>query len=319
MHRNYHHDKETPWWDGTPGKTVVLFGEQGLGDEVLFSSCVPDALKVCEQVILHPGPRLEGLMRRSFPDAIVYGGHEKGHTQDDLPWWIMNHEIDACLPMGHLPTMYRLSDAAFPKHSGYIVPDPARVEEYRERLKTLGDRPKIGISWQGGAKETRIDYRSVRPELLKSLIEQVPADFVSLQYSRGATEEAASIGVAHWPDAAEAEDMDEVAALIAACDLVITVCTTAVHLAGSMNKPCFVMVPDKPAWRYQIKGSGMAWYPSVRLFRQEKAADWEAVIKKIQGETCSYLNHIANKTRNSMPGIPVSAFPATSMSSTSPG
>lgn len=306
MHRNYHHGRETPWWDGGPGKTVVLFGEQGLGDEILFASCIPDALKICKQVILHPGPRLEGFFARSFPGAVVYGGHEKGRTPDDLPWWIRKHEINACLPLGHLPTMYRNADADFPRHQGYMTPDPALVAEYRARLATLGPRPKIGLSWQGGAKDTRIDYRSVRPELLKPFVQSIPAEFISLQYSNGAFAEAREIGIPHWIDAAEAEDMDQVAALIAACDLVVTVCTTAVHVAGSMNIPCFVMVPDKPAWRYQIKGSHMAWYPSVRLFRQENA-DWGPLLEKLKAETCSYLNHIANKTRNSMPAIPFTA------------
>ena len=318
LHRNYHFGKETPWWDGSPGKTVVLFGEQGLGDEIMFSSCVQEAVKTCKQVILHPGPRLDGFFARSFPQCIVHGGHEKGATPDDLPWWIGQHEIDACLPLGHLPTMYRTSDAAFPKHQGYMTPDPARVAEYRTRLATLGSRPKIGLSWQGGAKETRIDYRSVRPELLKGLVRDIPADFVSLQYSHGSTEEAAEIGIAHWPDAAEAEDMDEVAALIAACDLIITVCTTAVHVAGSMNVPVFVMVPDKPAWRYQIKGSGMAWYPSVRLFRQEAAGKWDPVLDKIKGETCSLLNRIARQTRNSTAATRSTAPAASSTLSVSP-
>jgi ADP-heptose:LPS heptosyltransferase len=110
------------------------------------------------------------------------------------------------------------------------------------------------------------------------------ADFISLEYKDPLAEiadlkEKHGIEVKHWPRAAEAYDLDETAALVAELDLVITVQTAVVHIAGALGKPCWVMVPRTPHWRYHLAGDRMPWYDSVKLYRQTK--DWASVINKI--------------------------------------
>lgn len=263
--RNYHANSETPWWDGWRKERVAIHGEQGLGDEIMFLSCIPDALERAEHITIECAPRLGGLIRRSFPRCTVYGTH--GEHKDT--------KADSKLAMGSLPKFFRKSVLQFPG-TPYLVADPERREKYRDRLAAMGRRPKVGLAWQGGVGSTGVEHRSLALEELKP---KLPAefDYISLQYNDGAAEEAAAHGVVHWPEAASGKDMDDQAALIAELDCVFSVCQTAIHVAGGLAVPTFCLVPSKPSWRYGVKGDKMPWYRSVKLFRQ-KAQDWAPAI-----------------------------------------
>ena len=119
------------------------------------------------------------------------------------------------------------------------------------------------------------------------LLQRADCHFVSLQYGACRAEveaplQAAGVRVHHWQEAID--DYDETAALVSALDLVISVQTALVHLAGALGKPVWVMVPAVPEWRYLQSGETMPWYPSVRLFRQARADDWEPVIDSVATE-----------------------------------
>ena len=107
---------------------------------------------------------------------------------------------------------------------------------------------------------------------------------VSLQYGDAAAEvqafaETHALPVVHWPDAID--DLAQMAALISALDLVISVCNTTIHLGGALGRPVWVLAPQVPEWRYGIAGDGMPWYPSVRIFRQARAGEWPPVIERV--------------------------------------
>jgi tetratricopeptide (TPR) repeat protein len=308
--RTYDADGTTPEWDGAPGRTVVLYGEQGLGDEILFASCIPDALRRCKRVILECHPRLAALFRRSFPEAEVYGTRK-----DEMIAWpahlaAAGRAPDAKLALGSLPRLFRNRDADFPRRDspqtrGYLRADPRRVADYRARL---GKGPVIGIAWAGGTAPTRADLRTIplaewTPVFASagnsaggdaaSGVDTVPqgARFVSLQYTPGAQAEAARCGIPHWPEAVD--DLDEQAALICACDLVISVCQTAVHLAGALGVPTWCLTPAAPAWRYGIAGDSMPWYPTVTLLRQRPGEAWTPVLARTAERLTWWLAHAA--------------------------
>lgn len=267
-----------PMWDG---KSIfidlVIHGEQGLGDEIMFASCVHEAWKSVDGgVVLECAPRLQKLFARSFPNLRVVGTHDLDGK--DLP---MGFVPDAYCPLGSLPKFFRPSIESFPG-TPYLIPDAEKVAEIRARLPE--GKLRVGLAWQGGSSTTRIDLRSLHPEQLRPIIAQ-DCEFISLQYTKQAAADAASIGIHHWPEA-EAEDMDDVAALVASCDLVITVCTTVVHIAGALGVPCWVLVPKGHAWRYGGTGETMPWYRSVRLFRQK--ADWNETIGKVADGLADY-------------------------------
>jgi tetratricopeptide (TPR) repeat protein len=271
-----------PRWDGSPleGRTLLVYGEQGLGDEIMFASCLPQVLAAARRCIVECSPRLEALFRRSFPQALVYAARPDRAIPED----IRAQPIDFEAPSGSLPLYLRRTPGDFPQHCGYLRADPRRVAAWRERLAQLGPGLKVGISWAGGTHRTRSPLRSIPLERWLPVLRATPAHFVSLQY--GDAEEALAalearhgVRIEHWREAIE--DYDETAALVCALDLVVSVQTAIVHLAGALGRPAWAMVGYAPEWRYGFAGERMAWYPSVRLFRQPAFGEWDPVLSRV--------------------------------------
>lgn len=277
-----------PRWDGTKGKCIVAYGEQGLGDEISFASCVPDFIQDCDQAVIECDSRLEGLFRRSFPKANVYGTRFK-----EVIDWADRHQIDGRVAFGSLPKYYRTSTEAFPGKP-YLVADPERRVQWRALLDSLGTKPKIGISWQGGTNRTGKSRRSVSLESLMPLLRQ-DAIFVSLQYKDPtaeieAFEETHGIKIHHWKRAAEAVDYDETAALVAELDMVVSVTTAVVHLSGALGVPALVLTPKNPRWFYGLQGESVPWYQSIQLIRQKRANDWLDPIAEAATRVRTFIN-----------------------------
>jgi hypothetical protein len=150
---------------------------------------------------------------------------------------------------------------------------------------------RVGISWKGGTASTWGQLRSIALAELLPFLRREDAVFVSLQYGASSTEieallQVAGMRVHHWQEAID--DYDETAALVSALDLVISVQTAVVHLAGALGKPVWAMVPAVAEWRYLQSGDTMPWYPSVRLFRQSRADDWKPVIDSVTTELAQW-------------------------------
>lgn len=264
MARSY----DCPMWDGAPLKgTLVVHGEQGLGDEILYMTCFED-LKKCVgpdcDIVLESATRLVSLFRRSF-NVRVYG------TEQEVK---QNEKPDAWISMGSLPAMFRRSKESFKRQPKRILyPDPSRVNYYKDLLDEMSDGPHVGIAWWGGLAKTHSKVRNAPLKLWRGLGD------ISVQYNTGDTqEEADAIGIRHIPSAVR--DFDELTALIEACDLIITVCQTAHHQAGGLGKECWTLVPSAPAWRYGPDVKNI-WYPSIKQYHQKKD-DWEAVFNRVR-------------------------------------
>jgi tetratricopeptide (TPR) repeat protein len=275
-----------PQWDGTPlpeGRLLV-FAEQGLGDQIMFASCLPDALERAPNCVIECEPRLGSLFARSFPAARVV----TGPLRETMPDWVADAgPIHRQIALGSLPRLFRREARAFPPHLGYLRADPARVQAWRERLAACGPAPKVGISWRGGTLTSRRSLRSLELARFAPLMAGVRAQWVSLQYSDCSEELAAlardhGIAVHHWQEAID--DYDETAALVSALDVVVSVCTAIVHLSGSLGQRALVMVPYAAEWRYGAAGETMPWYPSVRMLRQRAPGDWDAVFEALRRE-----------------------------------
>lgn len=283
-HRAWKPIKEhLPRWDGSKGKVVHVRGEQGIGDEIAFASCLPDAQKNA-YVVLECDHMLEGLFKRSFPDIAVHGTRFKGERD-----WGDKYPLDASILIGSLCTLYRNDKSEFPG-TPFLVADPERRVQWRALFDTLPGK-KVGIAWTGGKKDTHAARRSLQLEQLVPLLKTPGISWVSLQY-KDPTEEINSlwnkhgIKVHHWARGAESRDYDDVAGMVAELDLVITVTTAAVDLCGGLGKPCWVFVPNKPHWRYAGTGEDKCWYKSVRLFRQTE--EWSSVIERVANELASF-------------------------------
>lgn len=255
-------------WDGSPGKTVVVYGEQGLGDEIMYASCVPDAA-ANNTIILECDKRLEGLYKRSFHNVHVYG------TRREPADWIDKYKIDARCAVGTLPKFYRRKTSDFPG-TPYLKADPERVTQW----KALFTGKTIGIAWSGGSKHNKPEARSIGLEAFRPLIEAHPEiTWVSLQYKDPTAEiEASGLPVKHWKRATLTDDYDDTAGLVAALDMVIGVNTSVHHLAGALCVPGIILVPNDPLWIY---ANEFPWYNSAKLFRQQKGEEWPNTILRL--------------------------------------
>jgi tetratricopeptide (TPR) repeat protein len=281
-----------PEWRGEPlaSKRILIYAEQGLGDEIMFASCVPDVLKRAAHVVIESNTRLAPLFMRSFPQAAVHGANK----DDDHAWLQALPQVDFQIAIGSLPLHFRGTRAAFSANAGYLIADGARIERWRTRLAASGKRLRVGIAWRGGSLRTRRLTRSLTLEYWQPLLMQSDVDFVSLQYGPAVDDLAQlrdrhSVTVRSFGD--EFADIDELAAAIAALDLVISVDNTVAHLAGALGRPVWVLLPFAPEWRYLRSGDTMPWYPSARLFRQTRPREWESVL----AETAAALRQVGGR------------------------
>lgn len=262
------------------GKRILVYAEQGLGDEIMFASCLPDLLERCENVVIECNTRLAQLYARAFPQAIVHGGSKA----DDKAWLAQLPPVDFQVAIGSLPLRFRQARTHFPARRGYLMADERRVESWRRRLAAPAGRLRVGIAWRGGSLRTRQLTRSIPLAQWLPLLRQSGIEFISLQYGDTAPDLAQlrdAGGVALRDFGGELDDLDELAALIGALDLVISVDNTVVHLAGALGQNVWALLTCAPEWRYRRQGADMPWYPSARLFRQLQSRAWEPVLEQV--------------------------------------
>ncbi len=265
-----------PLWRGEPlpGKSLFVWSEQGLGDQIMFASQFPELAAQGVRGAFECSPRLHRLFSRSFPGSTVVARNAEGAQR------LARMQFDFHAPMSALCEYLRSDWSAFPQHRGYLRADAARREAWRARLASLGPGLKVGISWRGGTEATGGAARSSSLAEWEALLDAPGTRFVNLQYGNCDAElaglRAAGRAIAHWPGAPD--DLEESAALVSELDLVVSVCTTVIHLAGALGRPVWVLVPARPGWRYLLEGERLPWYPSARLLRQAQPGDWRPVI-----------------------------------------
>lgn len=272
-----------PEWQGSDlaGKTVLIHGEQGLGDEIMYASCFDEVVSRAAHCVIECSPRLRPLFARSFPAAEVtndWRAEERGEAG-------ARDGVDFRIAAGSLPRFFRRSWSDFPRHEGYLLPDPAAREAWGRKLAALGPGLTIGLSWQGGAVSTRRNLRTIPLMELAPLLGVDGYHFIDLQYGdteaeRTAVRRETGRELHHWPEAID--DLDHCAAVISNLDLVISVCTAVIHLTGALGRPAWIMVPRNPEWRYLGAGEHMPWYPSITLIRQRDTGNWHPVIAEIE-------------------------------------
>jgi len=263
---------DEPQWQGEKGKSIIIYGEQGLGDEICFASMFWDAIAVSRKTVIECNPKLQGLFRRSFPKAKVYGSR----WCKEVVWDEEDTHPDASVSSGALGALYRQKTSDFPGEP-FLVADPERTAAWRalwqQKISNGKRKPAIGLAWTGGVQWTAKKFRTWTVADLHPITRAIDAHWVSLQYEDAADEIAGS-PIVQYPQATLTKDYDDTAALVASLDLVITMQTAVAHLAGALGKPCIVFVPDTGQWRYgSSDGTTTPWYKSVHVVHQR--GNWD--------------------------------------------
>lgn len=291
-----HYLVERPEW--TPdselsGKSLLIFGEQGLGDELLFANLIPDVLAALGpkgRLTMSVEPRLVPLFQRSFPSVRV-GAHATfnvdGRTVRVAPFLDETElkTIDLWAPLASMLQRFRNTVGAYPATGGYLTADPKRVAHWREVLKDAPAGPKVGLLWKSmTAKGAR--HRWFSPFELWAPVLKVPGlCLVNLQYGDCTAElaHAKAQGIDIWvpPGIDLKQDLDDVAALTCALDLTVGFSNASLNLAGACGAPVWLVTP--PACWTQLGTDRYPWYPQARVFTPTSFGDWDEVMEQMAG------------------------------------
>jgi tetratricopeptide (TPR) repeat protein len=267
---------DAPRWDGSPGKgrTLLVWGEQGMGDSLQFCRYVPLLAELGWRVILDVQQPLVRLFRRLDGVAEVVATSAATGTS-----------IDCQCPMMSLPHHFDTVLETIPARTPYLAPEPADVALWGRRLAIAGlprDGLKVGLVWAGNARRhlpilaLTDSRRSIALAQLAPVLAVDGARFVSLQKDLRPDEAPGERGIIDVMG--EVGDFADTAALIAHLDLVIAVDTSTLHLAGAMGKPVWLLNRFDTCWRWLRDRDDSPWYPTLRQFRQTKSGEWDEVI-----------------------------------------
>ncbi|BAK75712.1 hypothetical protein NH8B_0880 [Pseudogulbenkiania sp. NH8B] len=270
---------QRPRWDGRPipGKTLLIHDEQGYGDTFQFLRMVAWARERSgARVILEINAESVSLAQRytGFDELIVRGS---------LP-----PAFDVHCEMMSLPMVLGLKLEDLPGQIPYLSADQQRLAKWQQRLAGL-PQPLVALVWTGRPTHFNDANRSLKLEELASLV-RPDTTFLSIQKGPAA-EQAASPppGMRLVSLSDEIQDFEDTAAILSIADLLISVDSSPVHLAGALGRPAWVMLPFVPDWRWLLGRTDTPWYPSVRLFRQPSRGDWHSVMAAMAPE----LAHVA--------------------------
>lgn len=272
-HLSFNQPRLTPA-DEVAGRTVLVHAEQGIGDTLQFARYVPLlAARGARVIFLCDAPSLETLLRHSLVDA------EYVPTMTSLP------RFDAYISVLSLPWIFGTTIATIPSHVPYLsVPPDAKARWSSALDRGDGDDVlRVGIVWSGNPANFNDRNRSIP---LSVLLRHLPSHPGVQYYSLQKGPAAGQLGSApHVVDVAQGlTDFADTAAAIAQLDLVITVDTSVAHLAGALGANVWTLLPEPADFRWLIGREDSPWYPTMRLFRQKRAGDWDDVLERAAAE-----------------------------------
>jgi len=280
------------WAPKSDDQPLFVVAEQGVGDQIMFASCLVDLQKSNTQIVLECDPRLTPLFSRSFPNITVIG-KLKDYTSQTISLTDVKHYI----PIGSLPAIFRTSTDSFSSTASipYIKSSPDLIQKWKMRYRALSNELTIGISWKAGINVDQKNRSTALADWLP-LLKTKGVKFVNLQYGDvkdeiDTVEKKYGIKVHEWSDSNSLKNIDDFSAKIAALDLVISVGNTNVHIAGSQCVPAWCLIPQVPSWRWMDKGKQSIWYNSVKLYRQEQGVTWASVIDNIARDLLELVNN----------------------------
>ena len=283
-------------WNGEDiaDTTLLVWGEQGLGDHILYAGMFEDLTQRTGHVVFECEPRLVPLINRSFPDMTVV---PCTNLSDPA---IKEASPKLQSPIGSLGRWLRSGADSFPRPTPYLVADEQNVAQVTAALvEQAGNRIRIGVSW----KSARAGFGTFKSSDLVAdwtpVFDAVPdAVFVSLQYGDVRedlenVERKNGLEIHHNVGVDVSQDLDGLAALISSLDLVVTTSNTTAHLAGALGVPTWVLVPRGPArlWYWFDGETNSPWYPSVTLYWQDEAGQWRDPMNRVAHDLQAWIRN----------------------------
>jgi len=264
-----------PEWAGEDlrDKTILVIGEQGLGDQIQFLRFCGNLQDRGAKIRLHVSPSIKPLLINT-PPAILSVTANTEDVIGDFDYWVA---------MMSLPRLLNMRLENVQHYLQYVQPDQARVQAWAERLGIPKQRMRIGIAWSGRKDSWINQHKSMPAETMAELVRRFPEhQWINLQVD-ASDEDTATVkaaGVECYPGTIN--DFADTAALMHHMDLVISVDTAAAHLAGAMGRPLWIPLNAYGhCWRWMQNRDDSPWYTTARLFRQERYGDWSGPMNKI--------------------------------------
>lgn len=286
-------------WGGEPlaGKTLLVVADQGIGDELLFSSCVPDAVQAAGRVVLECDPRLVTLFRRSFPSAFVHRYDRGGTRQRPVQrygWIPADLAPDRMIEEGGLMRRFRSSVAACDAAARpWLVPDPVRVAALRAAVAGLGPGLKIGLSWRSMRQSEGRNVHYPGLAALAPILAVPGVRFVCLQYGTGWQDElrASAAPVSVLPKLDTTADIEGVAALTASLDAVICPSSTIGWIGAGVGTPVWLL-SNRPVF-LEFGLGRLPGFPSVRPYGKAQTEPWRPMMERVAGDLAAWAAQAA--------------------------
>jgi tetratricopeptide (TPR) repeat protein/ADP-heptose:LPS heptosyltransferase len=278
------HTFNIPEWQGETleGKRLLVWCEQGVGDQIMFATVISDLLAWTEHIAWECDSRLAPLFNRSTPAVNFI---ERSTSTQNKPMLKIWPSSDYHIPAGSLAKILRDDISKFPKQNNFLQADKDKTEAIRNIYKKqFPEKLLIGISWRGGTSAGTNKYtRSLKHSEMQTLSALSNVQFINLQYGNTEEELASLTGIGldiyNDKDINPLISIDDQAAQISALDLILTIDNTTVHLAGALGMPTYLLLPADPDWRWGLEQETSYWYPSVEFIRNPSANNWLSAIE----------------------------------------
>ena len=292
-------ESDTPLWEGEPvsGKRLHLMGEQGIGEQIMFSTMIPELLSRGAHVTFECEKRLAPIYARPCSEFESVGIVNPADPK------ILHGNFDFKVLVGSLGRWYRTRVEDFVPQKGFLQAHPDLLAACRNRYTSDQHDLVVGISWKSGSKRFG-DKKNIPLEYWKPIFEALPhARFVSLQYGdvEDDIEEVKrlyDIDILVDSNISAVDSLEESAAQVAAVDFVISISNATVHLAGALGVPTMMMVGPVTLWHWFRNRKESLWYESVAIYRRQKQDDWNNVVNELVQDIPLVLEKRLSQTQN---------------------
>ena len=272
--------KDKKLWNGKKFEgTLIVHGEQGIGDEILYSSMFPDLVNYHDNLIITTDGRLIPIMQRSFPKVNFTNRYN-----DDLS---NKNNSSTHILAGSLGRIFRnsLNDFNKDKHQ-WLVPSPKQCDKFKNSLSS-SKKYKVGISWRSSGLKS--SERSIALTQLASIFPEQYFEIINLEYGdirfeKNMLEKKRKRKLIYFEDLDYKNDLEGLAALIKNCDLIVSVANAIAHLSGAIGMQTLVLVPNEPQWYWHSENRESIWYPNTQLFRKTTKDEWADVLNTVKEE-----------------------------------